>query len=44
MQTFHAQLHAGKAPAPALRAAELAVRAKYPAPFYWAAFVNTGVD
>ena len=44
MQTLHRRLKAGEPPARALRNAELAVRAKYPQPFFWAAFVNTGVN
>lgn len=44
MRVFHERLHAGRQPATALREAELAVRSRYPAPTYWAAFVNTGVD
>jgi CHAT domain-containing protein len=42
MQQFYRGLAHGLKPAAALREAALAVRAKYPHPFYWAAFVVTG--
>jgi hypothetical protein len=42
MQEFYRRLHDGLAPAAALRDASLAVRAKYPHPFYWVPFVETG--
>jgi len=44
MQQFYRGLAHGLKPAAALREAALAVRAKYPHPFYWAAFVVTGRD
>ena len=43
MDTFHAHLRAGESTPLALRHAELLVRRKFPRPFYWAAFVDTGV-
>jgi CHAT domain-containing protein len=42
MQQFYRGLAHGLKPAAAVREAALAVRAKYPHPFYWAAFVVTG--
>ena len=42
MQGFYRNLHEGLAPADALRESALAVRARYPHPFYWAPFVVTG--
>jgi CHAT domain-containing protein len=44
MQQFYRGLLHGLKPAAALRASALIVRAKYPHPFYWAAFVVTGRD
>jgi len=44
MQQFYRGLARGLKPAEALRESALAVRAKYPHPFYWAAFVVTGRD
>jgi CHAT domain-containing protein len=43
MQSLHAHLRAGESTPLALRHAELQVRRKFPQPFYWAAFVDTGV-
>jgi CHAT domain-containing protein/uncharacterized protein HemY len=42
MERFYTHLRSGIAPAQALRQAQIEVRAKYPHPFYWAAFVLTG--
>ena len=42
MQSLHAHLRAGEPTALALRHAELQVRRKFPQPFFWAAFVDTG--
>ena len=44
MQQFYLGLSHDLTPAAALRASALSVRAKYPHPFYWAAFVVTGKD
>ena len=43
MESLHAHLRAGESTPLALRHAELQVRRKFPQPFYWAAFVDTGV-
>jgi len=43
MESFHSHLRAGESTALALRHAELEVRRKFPRPFYWAAFADTGV-
>lgn len=43
MDSFHAHLRAGESTAVALRHAELLVRRKFPRPFDWAAFADTGV-
>ena len=43
MESLHAHLRAGEATPVALRHAELQVRRKFPQPFFWAAFVDTGV-
>ncbi len=43
MQSLHAHLRAGESTPLALRHAELQVRRKFAQPFYWAAFVDTGV-
>jgi CHAT domain-containing protein len=42
MEEFYRQMEGGLTPAAALRESALAVRAKYPHPFYWAPFVVTG--
>lgn len=42
MEEFYRQLLAGRDRAAALRLAQLKVRASYPNPFYWAAFVVIG--
>lgn len=41
MAGFYAQLKAGKPKAEALRTAQLALRTRYPHPFFWAAFQMT---
>jgi len=43
MESLHAHLRAGELTPDALRHAELEVRRKFPQPYYWAAFVDTGV-
>jgi CHAT domain-containing protein len=43
MESLHAHLRAGESTPTALRHAELQVRRKFPQPFYWAAFVDTGI-
>ncbi|HWE84690.1 MAG TPA: CHAT domain-containing protein [Terracidiphilus sp.] len=43
MESLHAHLRLGELAPDALRHAELEVRQKFPQPFYWAAFVATGV-
>jgi len=43
MESLHAHLRRGEHTPDALRHAELEVRRKFPQPFYWAAFVDTGV-
>jgi CHAT domain-containing protein len=43
MESLHTHLRAGESTPLALRHAELQVRRKFPQPFYWAAFVDTGV-
>ncbi len=43
MESLHAHLRAGESTPLALRHAELQVRRKFPQPYYWAAFVDTGV-
>ncbi len=42
MDRFYASLRGGRGPAAALRAAQLATRARYPHPYIWAAFVAIG--
>ena len=42
MTRFYTHLRAGMGKAEALRQAQLDVRAEYPSPYYWAAFVLTG--
>ena len=42
MTAFHRHLRAGKGKAAALRAAQKEIRARFPDPYYWAAFVLTG--
>jgi CHAT domain-containing protein len=43
MESLHAHLRAGELTPDALRHAELEVRRKFPQPYYWAAFVDTGI-
>ncbi|HEX9199440.1 MAG TPA: CHAT domain-containing protein [Acidobacteriaceae bacterium] len=43
MESLHTHLRAGESTPAALRHAELEVRRKFPQPFFWAAFVDTGV-
>jgi CHAT domain-containing protein/tetratricopeptide (TPR) repeat protein len=43
MESLHAHLRAGESTPLALRHAELQVRRKFPQPYFWAAFVDTGV-
>jgi tetratricopeptide (TPR) repeat protein len=42
MERFYTHLRSGIAKAQALRQAQIEVRAEYPHPYYWAAFVLTG--
>jgi hypothetical protein len=42
MEAFYGRLLAGKGRAEALREAQLAMKAKYPDPFYWGAFICQG--
>jgi len=42
MERFYTHLRAGMGKAQALRQAQSEVRAQYPHPYYWAAFVSTG--
>lgn len=42
MNHFYLHLHASRSPARALQAAQKLTRARYPHPYYWAAFVLTG--
>jgi CHAT domain len=42
MEDFYRRLQAGEARAEALRQAQLALRAKYPEPYYWGAFICQG--
>jgi CHAT domain-containing protein len=42
MEDFYSRLLAGVGRAEALRLAQLALRAKYPAPYYWGAFICQG--
>jgi CHAT domain-containing protein len=42
MEDFYRRLLAGQGRAEALREAQLAVKAKYPEPFYWGAFICQG--
>jgi CHAT domain-containing protein len=42
MDQFYSSLRGGRGPASALRAAQLATRARYPQPYLWAAFVAIG--
>jgi len=44
MQGFYRRLSEGESTAAALRESALEVRKKFPHPFYWAAFVETGID
>jgi CHAT domain-containing protein len=43
MERLHAHLRDGELTPDALRLAEIEVRRKFPQPFYWAAFVDTGL-
>jgi CHAT domain-containing protein len=43
MRGFYSEMKSGASPAKALRTAALAVRERYPHPFYWAPFVVSGV-
>jgi CHAT domain-containing protein len=42
MEDFYRRLLAGEGRAEALRQAQLAMKAKYPDPFYWGAFICQG--
>jgi CHAT domain-containing protein len=42
MERYYERLHDGAAPAEALRAAQLAIKAERPHPYYWAPFVLVG--
>src|SRR5262249_20811993 len=42
MENFYGRLLAGQGRAEALREAQLAMKAKYPDPFYWGAFICQG--
>jgi CHAT domain-containing protein len=42
MQEFYRNLKAGRGKAEALRDAQIATLAKYPHPYYWAAYQLTG--
>jgi hypothetical protein len=42
MEHFYSRLLAGEGRAVVLREAQLAVKAKYPDPFYWGAFICQG--
>ena len=42
MERFYTHLRSGMSKAEALRQAQMDVRAEYPHPYYWAAFVLTG--
>ena len=42
MESFYDRLQAGEGRADALRQAQLALKAKYPDPFYWGAFICQG--
>jgi CHAT domain-containing protein len=42
MEDFYRRVLAGQGRAEALRAAQLALKAKYPEPFYWGAFISQG--
>jgi CHAT domain-containing protein len=44
MQNLYRRLRAGVLPAVALRESELEVRKQFPHPFFWAPFVETGVE
>ena len=44
MESLHAHLRTERSTPVALRHAELRVRRKFSQPYYWAAFVNTGVN
>ena len=44
MQGFYERLKEGKTAAASLRESALEVRKKFPHPFFWAAFVETGID
>jgi len=42
MEDFYQRLLAGRGRADALRQSQLALKAKYPEPFYWGAFICQG--
>ena len=42
MEDFYQRLQVGQGRAEALRQAQLALKAKYPDPFYWGAFICQG--
>jgi len=42
MEDFYGRLLAGEGRAEALRQAQLAMKARYPDPFYWGAFICQG--
>jgi hypothetical protein len=42
MEDFYGRLLAGQGRADALREAQLAMKVKYPEPFYWGAFICQG--
>jgi CHAT domain-containing protein len=42
MEDFYRRILAGQPRADALREAQLAMKAKYPHPFYWGAFICQG--
>ena len=42
MEDFYRRLLAGQGRAEALRQAQLSMKAKYPDPFYWGAFICQG--
>jgi CHAT domain-containing protein len=42
MEDFYTRILSGKGRADALRSVQLALRAKYPAPYFWGAFICQG--
>ena len=42
MEDFYRRIHAGQPRAEALRAAQMAIRAEHPDPFYWGGFICQG--